>query len=318
MNGANNSQLISNIEWFIRTYNIPNGSTASQNPQPQNPQVKASPYKIYKDEMQPFFFTAQTWDKIIPKISEYFQSAGLLAKPDFREVAISLKNVQGFGKTSAENKMNVTTKVIENAPLDDPKNLFPCLDFLRLACLEEEVGDYISESIYDVLMTVLKDYFLENNIKPDQNPKAVRILIWRLIANLTKFENGTDILFSEYDTVLLSAQKGLNDHSDNKGMIKALTMALNNLLFGEYGLECDDEIKFELIGALVNNLSGKDENTTIASLNIICRLLKGDEDLIERVKAEQVVLIAKIDALKYNGKGNVKSFVEDLHLILGR
>lgn len=317
MGGANNTQLISNIEWFIKTYNIPNGSTQGQTA-PKQTQNKSSPYKLYKDEVQPFFFSNENWEKIIPKISAYFQSKGLLSKSDFRDVQISLKNVQGFGKTSADNKMIVTTKVIENAPLDDPQNLVPFLDFLRLACLEQEVGDYIAESVYDILTQILRDYFLENNFKPDQNPKAVRIVTWRLITNLTKFENGTDLLFSEYDTVLLSAQTGLTKYGENNGMVKALTMALNNLLFAEYGLECDDQIKFELVGALVNNLSGKDENTTIASLNTICRLVKDDKELIARVKAEQVVLTAKIDALKYNGKGNAKIFAEDLDLMLGR
>lgn len=318
MNGANNTQLISNIEWFIRTYNIPNGNSSNNN-QPQNqPVIKSSPYQVYKDEMQPFFFDSEDWERILPKITDYFTSKGLLSKPDFREVAIALKNVQGFGNTSSDNKMIVVTKVIENAPLDDAQNLVPFLDFLRLACLEKEVGDYIAESAYELLLSILRDYFLENNLKPEQNPKGVRIVIWRLITNLAKFENGTDLLFSEYDTVLLSAKKGLTDMSDTASLVKAMTMALNNLLFAEYGLECDEQIKFELVEALVNNLSGKDDNTTIASLNTICRLLKGNDELIERVKNEQVVLTAKVDALKYNGKGNVKAFAEDLNLILGR
>ena len=321
MSGANQQSLVTNINWLTSTYKITH-KTQQQAPNPNNPNNAApkpagNGFKIYSDDPKPFYFQKnQKWETPISKINQHFTTAGIFKKPGLKDAELALKNVQAFGKTSSENKMVVVDKIIEHAPLDDATNLVPILDFLRIAALDEKVNEFICENLYDLFLGILRKYFLDNDFNKEQNPKAVRIVTWRLAANLTKFESGTDFLFSEYEAVLLAAQKALLELHENSGMVKAVTMTLNNLLFAEYGLECEEEIKFELVQGLVANLNNKDENTVIASLNIICRICKGNEALVKRVNEELPMLFTKTDVLRYIQNANAKSFTEDLLKIL--
>jgi hypothetical protein len=194
--------------------------------------------------------------------------------------------------------------------------LLPFLDFLRLIVLEKDVNAEVSENIYELLTNLLSTFFIDNSYNPEHDPKVIRIITWRLITNLTKFETGTDLLFSEYETVLLAAQQTLAEMADVPALVKAVTMALNNLLFAEFGLECDDEIKFELINAMQNNLGIAKENTVIASLNIICRLCKGNSDLTGRVNNELSALRTQVEGMRYNQNQTISGFCQDLELIL--
>ena len=168
----------------------------------------------------------------------------MYAKSEMKDVCLALKNVNGFGTTSSDNKIIVTTSVIDHAPVDDCDNLLAFLDFLRIAALDEDVNLFITEAIYDLLEGLLNKYYIENSFSSDQNPKAVRIILWRLMANLCKFEPGTELLFSIYDQVLMAAYSCLTELKANTSMVKSMSMAINNLIFAEYGLECDEDIKF--------------------------------------------------------------------------
>jgi hypothetical protein len=261
--------------------------------------VKQLPgFKIYKEEVQPYFFKQDNWSVPIGKINAYFESSKLYAKSELKDVQLALKNVNGFASTTSDNKIVVTTAVIENAPVDDCDNLLAFLDFLRIASLEKEVNLFITETIYDLLEGLLNKYYIENSFKTDQNPKAVRIILWRLMANLCKFESGSELLFSIYDQVLMAAYSSLTELKANTSMVKSMSMAINNLIFAEYGLECDEDIKFQLFTGFVENLTSPTENTVIATLNILIRLAKDNNDLISRVKKELPVMVAQLDGLK--------------------
>jgi len=64
------------------------------------------------------------------------------------------------------------------------------------------------------------------------------------MANLCKFEAGAELLFSIYDQVLMAAHQCLTELKSNTAMVKSMSMAINNLIFAEYGLECDEDIKY--------------------------------------------------------------------------
>lgn len=206
--------------------------------------------------------------------------------------------------------------LIKHAPLNNCDNLLAFLDMLRIGCLEEEVNVFISESIYDLIITLLDTFFISKFTNETQNPKNVRIMIWRLIANISKFEAGSLMLFSIYDQLLVAAQESLTNLKDNDAMVKSMSMAINNLIFMEYGLECDEDGKFELFKAFSQNLSCPTENTVIATLNVLCRLSKDNKDMITRIKKEDPSLIIKLGGLKSSQNEVIQMFAEDLLFIL--
>jgi hypothetical protein len=206
--------------------------------------------------------------------------------------------------------------LIKHAPLNNCDNLLAFLDMLRIGCLEEEVNVFISESIYDLIITLLNTFFISKFTNETQNPKNVRIMIWRLIANISKFEAGSLMLFSIYDQLLVAAQESLTNLKDNDAMVKSMSMAINNLIFMEYGLECDEDGKFELFKAFSQNLSCPTENTVIATLNVLCRLSKDNKDMITRIKKEDPSLIIKLGGLKSSQNEVIQMFAEDLLFIL--
>jgi hypothetical protein len=309
--GANSNAILQNIAWMKSTYNL----NAAPAPQKQAPKTLPG-FKIYKEQVQPYFFKSEKWEVPITKIHAYFDSKKLYTKSEMKDVHLALMNVKGFAKTSSDNKIIVTTAIIEHAPVNDCDNLLPFLDFLRIAALEEEVNQFISESIYDLLENLISTFYIENSFASDQNPKSIRIILWRLMANLCKFESGSELLFSIYDQVLMAAHQCLTDLKENTAMVKSMSMAINNLIFAEYGLECDDDIKYQLFSAFAGNLNSPTENTVIATLNILCRLSKGDSDLISRVKSELPVLVAQLDGLKLSKNTVIGQFAEDLQFIL--
>lgn len=305
--GANSSAINQNVAWMKSTYNLTSA------PVEQKKVVKQLPgYKIYKEEVQPYFFKQEKWEVPIEKINAYFESKKLYARSDMKDVCLALKNVTGFAKTSSDNKIVVTTAIISHAPTDDCDNLLPFLDFLRIAALDEEVNLFITESIFELIEELLNKYYIENTFPSDQNPKSVRIILWRLLANLCKYETGCEFLFSIYDQVLMAAYLCLTDLKANTGMVKSMSMAINNLIFAEYGLECDEDIKYQLFTGFADNLTSPTENTVIATLNILIRLSKDNKDFIARVKKELPVFTAQLDVLKKNDNSVIVQFCDDI------
>ena len=57
------------------------------------------------------------------------------------------------------------------------------------------------------------------------------------------------------------------------------------------------------------------ENTVIATLNILIRLAKDNNDLISRVKKELPVMVAQLDGLKLKENTVIVQFAEDLQFV---
>lgn len=233
-----------------------------------------------------------------------------------KEVCLALKNINGFAQTSAKNKIVVMEALIKHTPFTDCENLLAFLDMLRIGSLEEEVNVFISESIYDNLIALISRYFIDKIEYGEQNPKNIRIMIWRLIANISKFEAGSLMLFSIYDQLLVAAQLSLTTLKENDAMVKSMSMAINNLIFMEYGLECDEDGKFALFRAFSQNLNCPTENTVIATLNVLCRLSKDNKGMITRVKKEEPSLLIILGGLKSSQNEIIQMFAEDLSFIL--
>ena len=309
--GANQNTIIQNIEWMKSTYNL---STAPVEA-PKKAPNQLEGFKIYKETVQPYFFSQDNWSAPIAKINQFFEEQKLYSKSDLSEVCLALKNQTGFAQTSSANKIVVSTAVISYSPINDCENLLAFIDFLRIGVLDQEINLFVAESIYDLLEKLLNSYYIEKKISEESNPKNVRIIIWRLIANLTKFESGRDLLFSIYDQVLMAAYISLTDLKDNDAMVKSMSMAINNLIFAEYGLECDDDIKYQLFNGFAENLSSPTENTVIATLNVLCRLSKGNKDMIALIKKENSALTVKLAGLKLSQNEIIAQFAEDLLFI---
>lgn len=92
-------------------------------------------------------------------------------------------------------------------------------------------------------------------------------------------------------------------------------MTLNNLIFAEYGLEFEEDIKQQLFSAMAENLNSPTENTVIASLNVLCRLSYKNGDLIAYIKKENPSLVTKLQGLKFSQNEVVSKFAEDLLFI---
>jgi hypothetical protein len=62
-------------------------------------------------------------------------------------------------------------------------------------------------------------------------------------------------------------------------------------------------------------LTSPTENTVIATLNILIRLAKDNNDLISRVKKELPVMVAQLDGLKLKENTVIVQFAEDLQFV---
>lgn len=309
--GANQNAIVQNVAWMMSTYNLNTPVAEVQTVKPTGiPQMK-----IYKEEVQPYFFTQDNWQTPMTKINEFFEANKLYSTPQMKEVSLALKNLTGFAQTSAQNKIAVASAVIQHAPVSDPENLLAFIDFLRIACLEKQVQEVIIEQVYDLLESLLKVYYLDTVDKFAKDPKNIRIIIWRFLANFCKFPTGTEFLFSIYDQILMAAHRCLTDLKENDAMVKSMSMTLNNLIFAEYGLEFEEDIKQQLFSAMAENLNSPTENTVIASLNVLCRLSYKNSDLIAYTKKENPSLVTKLQGLKFSQNEVVSKFAEDLLFI---
>ena len=111
--GANSNAILQNISWMMTTYNLNPAPVQKKGP------AKLPGFKIYKEEVQPYFFSSDKWHVPIGKINAYFERNKSYAKSEMKDVCLALKNVQGFAKTSSDNKIVVTTAIIENAPVNE-------------------------------------------------------------------------------------------------------------------------------------------------------------------------------------------------------
>lgn len=82
-------------------------------------------------------------------------------------------------------------------------------------------------------------------------------------------------------------------------------------------MEFDEFPKADTLKAVTGVLSSDNENTLVAALNVICRLIHKDKDFREYVKkAGFTELKTKLDFLKYHKNKSVQTLIEDAYFLL--
>ena len=70
---------------------------------------------------------------------------------------------------------------------------------------------------------------------------------------------------------------------------------------------------------IANNFGSDNENTLIALLNIMCRLISKDKDFKEFVsKTAFTDFKTRVDTLKYHKNKSVQELVEDIYFLLDK
>ena len=82
-------------------------------------------------------------------------------------------------------------------------------------------------------------------------------------------------------------------------------------------LEFEEFPKADTLKAITGNFGSENENTLVASLNVICRFIQKDKEFKEYVKkAGATELKTKLDFLKYHKNKSVQLLVEDAYFLL--
>lgn len=103
------------------------------------------------------------------------------------ELAEAIQEPKSFKLRTFATKSALAGLVLKYAPLDDCDNLLAYLDYLRILVLEENGAKFILENGgEEFVYSVVSKYFIENDFDTSANPKAVRIITWRFLANCTK------------------------------------------------------------------------------------------------------------------------------------
>ena len=147
--------------------------------------------------------------------------------------------------------------------------------------------------------------------------KVVRTIVWRLISNLSKYAHSQKIIHSSISPIVVAAIETLTKNKADAGVINACTMALNNMIFLE-SFEFSEVPDQEIFKALAENFSSDNENTLVAILNILCRLITKAPTFKDHLKKSAFTdLKTRIDTLKYHKNVTVQKMVEDVYFLLG-
>lgn len=304
--GANESAIISAIEWMKTQFNMPN---------PEQPKPKPMPFQIYRRSGHSHYFDDVKWDKPVMKIKECFASQ-IESNAALKE---ALNDLSTFDSINQSLKNQLAAIVLKNAPIGKPMDLMACLDYIRALCLTEEGVSVVVEYGDSVINEILQKYFIQQNIPEQSNPRAARIMFWRLCANLMKFELGQNLLLSNYTEILEASIQTIRSFKDDENLLKAFTIALNNIIFSEFGLEMEDLTMLEIIQELSTLLKSNSEPVLVASLNIMCRLVDSEDraDYIKKnVPLKAPVLLTHLQTLRYRQNKDIGNFAEDLIRLL--
>ena len=171
---------------------------------------------------------------------------------------------------------------------------------------------------WDAKISEVMDRYVISNKYPKDNPKVVRTILWRTLCNASKFSEGQQFVRSNTAQILLAAIETLQSNKQDASVINACVMTVNNLLFvGQ--LDFAEVPKEETYKSLVENLSSENENTVIAILNCLCRLVSKDAGFRDFIKKSFLgEFTAKLSALKYHKAKTVQFLVEDVQLLLAQ
>ena len=152
---------------------------------------------------------------------------------------------------------------------------------------------------------------------PSGGLKVVRTIVWRLLSNLSKYSHSQKIIHSSITPIILSAIETLTRNKADGGVINACTMALNNMIFVE-SFEFNEIPDQDIFKALADNFSSDNENTLVALLNILCRLITKGPTFKEYLKKSVYNdMKTRLDTLKYHKNITVQKMVEDVYFLLG-
>lgn len=140
---------------------------------------------------------------------------------------------------------------------------------------------------------------------------------------MTKHTEGQKNIKDNLSLIVVAALETLNICKTDGNIINACMMSINNIVFIEVGLFLIKNVEFEefpkadTLKAVTSIFSSDTENTLIASLNVICRLIQKDAEFKAYVKkAGFTELKTKLDFLKYHKNKSVQILVEDAYFLL--
>ena len=100
--------------------------------------------------------------------------------------------------------------------------------------------------------------------------------------------------------------------SGNGSLIKAMILALNNIIFSEFGTDMEDKSAEELFGNLKKVIESTVDVTVVAALNIMCKLADSNETLKKAALTKNAGLEMQLQTLKANKNKDISLFASDL------
>ena len=217
-----------------------------------------------------------------------------------------------FHMVTADIKNQAAELTLLNAPYNDPNNLLACIDYMRLLAVEKKGAEFIAQNGEKFLDSILQKYFIQQDLPEGANPRAVYIITWRFIANCFKQEEGRNLMITIFDTLLVTVNKVISEMRGNGSLIKAIILALNNIVFSEFGTEMEDKSMEELFGNLKAVIESTVDVTVVAALNIMCKLVDSSDNLKKTALSKNAGLEMQLQTLKANKNKDIALFASDL------
>lgn len=187
---------------------------------------------MYNKKGNKFFFEGNKYDTPLKKIKEFGVKHSLLVEK-YAVLEDQLSDIKY--ESWPEDKKNLLVEFsIQNIPYSDCDNSLPFIDFLRLAVqFDTQNVLFCNKSGEDCLMKIFKTYFVDLSFDKEKNPKAVRIISWRFLANLMKFGHADTLLSENWMQILQALTKVLETMTADKSLINGMVMACNNFFITE-------------------------------------------------------------------------------------
>ena len=120
------------------------------------------------------------------------------------------------------------------------------------------------------------------------------------------------MIISIFDSLLVAVNKVISEMSGNGSLIKAMILALNNIIFSEFGTDMEDKSAEELFGNLKKVIESTVDVTVVAALNIMCKLADSNETLKKAALTKNAGLEMQLQTLKANKNKDISLFASDL------
>lgn len=84
-----------------------------------------------------------------------------------------------------------------------------------------------------LLAPILEKYCIKNSFPSEVNPKVVRTIIWRTIANMAKWPEAVEYIASNSSSLMIAALETLKGNKAEAGVVNACAFATYNMAFVE-------------------------------------------------------------------------------------